>query len=150
MAFIKGKVQKQFAKPVLPEVPASADNDISMVSSSAVQNEGGSSFKGFSAPVNNINDVARIRKFIVQRPDVTAATHVVFAYRYEGSSGQVTENFDSDRDWYCGLELLNHMKQLEIVNSLWIAIRTCSRDFSHIGRRRFEIMNTLCSQAQDQ
>jgi hypothetical protein len=143
---IKGRVQTQFMKPVLPEVPKTAGNDISNVSSSEDKAEGGSIFKGFSANVSNVHDIARIRKILALIPEVAAATHVVLAYRLKGH-GKIEENFDSDRDWNCGLELLKSMKSSNLTNTLWIATRTCSSDFKHIGNRRFELMTSLCAEA---
>ena len=46
-----------------------------------------------------------------QRPEVAAATHTVYAYRLH-EHNTVEENFDSDRDWSCGLELLKATRQV--------------------------------------
>ena len=88
-------------------------------------------------------------KHSINRPEVAAATHVVYAYRIEGRHGRMQENFDSDRDWHCGLELLKEMREKEIDGALWIATRTCSSQYTHIGKRRFELMTSLCNQAYE-
>ena len=112
---IKGRVQSQFLKPSLPEVPKSAECDISDVTSSEEKAEGGSPFK---VKVINRQDIAHTLKFLFQRHEVAAATHIVYAYRLHGHN-KVEENFDSDRDGSCGLELPKAMRTCNLLDTLF-------------------------------
>ena len=80
---------------------------------------------------------------ITTNPDVTQATHIIYAYRLE-SRGKVTANFDSDRDWGTGHELLKMMRENSMVNCVCFATRTCSPGYSHIGKKRFMYITDLC------
>ena len=73
--------------------------------------DSGSSFRGYNAEVTTINDVACVRQYLVaNKPEVTNASHIIYAYRLE-SRGKITENFDSDRDWSTGHELLKMIRE---------------------------------------
>ncbi len=146
--YIKNQLQRQFLNPTLPNVADSASDDVTMVSQSVVKSEGGSCFRGYAAPATSIDEVARLRKFLAHRKlEVSSASHIVYAYRVTGPDGRVTENFDSDRDWNCGLELLKMMQLNNLTDTFCLATRRCDPDYVYIGKRRFELMKSLCLQA---
>ena len=94
-----------------------------------------------------LHEVAEVRQYLItSKPDVTDATHVIYAYRYE-SRGKIIENYESDRDYGCGFSLLKMMRENDIKNALCIATRKCNRGFSHIGKRRFTHINEACLSA---
>ncbi len=139
-----GQLQKQFLNPTLPTLPDTASDVTDMTASSENKTEGGSTFRGYAAPATTLDEVARLRKHLGYRP---ISSHIVYAYRTTNSRGGIVENFDSDRNWNCGLELLNMMRANNITDTLCLATRTCAPDYVHIGKRRFELMNSLCLQA---
>ncbi len=67
--------------------------------------------------------------------DVSKATHIIYAYRLETRAGKMTENFDSDRDWGTGFELLKMMRDNDVVNTVCIATRLCNPGYSHIYKK---------------
>jgi len=81
-------------------------------------------------------------------PDVGKATHIVYAYRLETRAGKITENFDSDRDWGTGYELLKMMRDNDIVNTVCIATRLCNQGHINIHKKRYTIINDCCLHAQ--
>ena len=146
--FVRNKLQTQFLPPSLPVISVRPDEASPTIAESSVRKDGGSAFKGYCAGVTSLNDVAAVRQHLItDKPDVAKATHVIYAYRFEGRAGKVTENFESDRDWGTGHELLKAMREHDMVNVICVATRTCSPGFVHIGRKRFSNINELCTQA---
>lgn len=144
--FVKNKLQTQFLSATLPDTPAT-DVPPTTIAESRKKTDSGSVFRGYSAKVSTVTEVAAVKQFLVtNKPDVTKATHVIYAYRFD-SRGRVIENFDSDRDWGAGFALLKHMREHGMNNAICIATRSCSPGFSHIHERRFNHINDLCSQA---
>ena len=144
--YVKNKLQTQYQAPTLSVHPPS-NTPPTEIKVSKDKKDSGSSFRGYSAEVNTINDVACVRQYLVaNKPEVTNASHIIYAYRLE-SRGKITENFDSDRDWSTGHELLKMMRENNMTNTLCIATRMCHPGFSHIGKKRFAHINDLCLQA---
>ena len=144
--FVKNKLQTQFLKATLPELPAT-DVTPTKITESKKKVDSGSTFKGYSANVSTMSDIAAVRQFLItNKPDVMKASHVIYAYRYE-VRGKVFENFDSDRDCGTGYALLKHMREMDMNNIICVATRTCSPGFTHIHNRRFTHINDLCTQA---
>jgi len=77
---------------------------------------------------------------------VADANHRIYAYRIQQGKVSV-ENFESDGDHGVGLELLRKMQEAKVINTIWIATRTCRPDFAHIGNTRFEHTKTVCTEA---
>lgn len=144
--YVRNKLQLQYVKPSLPVCPLT-DESPCRITESRSKKDGGSVFHGYAAHISDITDVADIRQYLItNNPEVTNASHVIYAFRYE-SRGKTHENFDSDRDHGCGFELLKMMRQHDITNALCIATRKCNPGFSHIGKRRFTHINEACLNA---
>jgi hypothetical protein len=144
--FVKNKLQTQYMKPQLPERPLAHEAPC-VFTEGKEKKEAGSVFRGYCANVTDIKEVSDIRQYLIyNKPDVSKATHVIYAYRLE-QRGKIHENFDSDRDWGTGHELLKMMRLNNIVNAVCIATRLCNPGFSHIGKRRFMHVNDSCLQA---
>ena len=78
--FVKNKLQTQFLSVNLPDLPAS-DVHPTTISESRKKTDSGSIFKGYPAKVFSMDEVAAVKQFlIVNKPDVTKATHVIYAY----------------------------------------------------------------------
>jgi len=148
--YLKGKLQFQYLKPILPVSPISLTPDTQSVKESREKRDGGNTFKGYAASVSDLKDIARIRQHLLCRPDVAGSTHVIYAYRLDGRGAKKIENFDSDRDWGTGNALLNMMRDKDINNTLCIATRTYNADHIFIGNKRFQIINDLCNVAYNQ
>jgi len=96
-----------------------------------------------------MNDVVDINQHLIcEKPCVASATHVIYAYRIE-QRGKIIENFESDRDWGTGYELLKAMKKDDIINTVFIATRQCNPGFAHLGKKRFSHIIDACMQAYD-
>ena len=144
--FVKNKLQAQYMKPLLPDRPL-ADKEPSPVAVGKEKKEAGSVFRGYCAKVNDIKGVSDTRQYLLyNKPDVSKATHIIYAYRFE-QRGKLTENFESDRDWGTGHELLKMMRQNDIVNAVCIGTRLCNPGYTHIGKKRFIHINDSCLQA---
>jgi putative IMPACT (imprinted ancient) family translation regulator len=124
-----------------------SDDNVPDVAESTTEEDSGSTFKGYAAPVSNINDVASVRRSLLRRPEVARSSHLIYAYRIQNSGSKVTENFDSGREWGAGLELLKKMKDSDLVNMVCLATRTCGPHMKHIGKKRFDHINNVCMNA---
>lgn len=146
--FVKQKAQTQYMETVL-ERPLDVDEDVKEnINRSEMEEEGGSVFQGFSAQVGSLEDVAKVRDALITfNPTVSAASDIILAYRIQPPNQRLRENFDSDKDPGTGLELLKHMREKQVVNTVFISTRTCPVGYEHISKRRFEIINELCLQA---
>ena len=107
--------------------------------------EGGSSFRGFYTQADNLQDISSAHTQLICRPDVSKATHLIYAYRLE-QRGKIVENFESDRDWGTGHELLKAMRDND-VTGVCFATRLCNPGYVHIGKKRFQIIADLCMQS---
>ena len=141
--FVRGKLQTQFTKAKLPHCDNPSFQHAIKVSKE--KKEGGSSFRGFYTPAHNLNDVSSAYTQLICRPDASKATHIIQAYRFE-QRGKIVENFNSDRDWGTGYELLKAMREND-VTGVCFAMRFCNPGHTHIGKKRFQIINDLCMQS---
>ena len=133
----KGKLQTQFTKSALPESntpPSKLKLDVKV---SRDIKDGGSMFRGYFAEATNMHDVSNIKQFLICKPEVASASHLILAYRMERKGGKIVENFDSDRDWGTGFRLLKMMRENDIIG-VCFATRLCSPGYVHIGHNRFE------------
>ncbi len=143
--YVRGKLQTQFTKTTLPVPSADLTMD-KTIKASRERNESLSSFRGYYAEAANLQDVADIHTQLICKPEVTKASHVIYAYRLEERGGKLVGNFESDRDWGTGHALLKTMRENE-VSGVCFATRLCNPGFAHIGKKRFTIINELCIQA---
>ena len=96
-------------------------------------------------------DISAVKNELIKiTPQVATANHLIMAYRFTDSGGKLRENFDSDGDFGAGIELLKFMRNKYIMNCVYFATRHCSPGYNHIGKRRFNHVNELCSLAQQQ
>ena len=56
---------------------------------------------------------------------------------------KIQENYESDRDWGTGFELLKMMRHNNIVNAVCIATRLCNPGYSHIGKNDLHTLMML-------
>jgi hypothetical protein len=147
--YVDGTLQCQFLPGVLPDVitVSSPGDDDTAISRSATTSDSGSTFTGFASPVHSLMDVRHVLDTLLQQPQVAAATHLIYAYRIDNAG--IIENFDSDTDFGVGLELLKSMTDGNLMNTLFVATRTCGPNFVHIGKRRFDHVRTLCMEAHN-
>ena len=147
--YVKGKLQTQFTKSALPESntpPSKLELD---VKESRDIKDGGSVFRGYFADATDMHDVSNIKQFLICKPEVASASHLILAYRMERKGGKIVENFDSDRDWGTGFRLLKMMRENDIIG-VCFATRLCSPGYVHIGHKRFEHIGDLCLEAYEQ
>ena len=143
---VKGQVQSQFLAHKLP-LSADSPPEIEMSESDAVT-DSGSHFIGFAARAKSTQDVRTVRDQLLKRTDVASTSDIMYAYRIAKKRSCV-ENFDSEFDHGVGLELLRWMRSKSLTDYVCFAIRTCSPGYKHIGKKRFEIINSLCAEAVD-
>ena len=144
--FVKGQLQAQFLPIKLPRPSDDHTEKIDVADGPVVDDQVGSTFAGFSARVDSLQKVRTVRDQLLRRPDVTASSDVMFAYRIQGRHGML-ENFESEFDYGVGLNLLRWMKQENLVNVVCFATRTCSPGYKHIGDKRFQIVSQMCGEA---
>jgi hypothetical protein len=141
--YVRGKLQTQYTQAKLPHCDnPSFQHDIKV---SKERKEGGSSFRGFYTQADNLQAVSSAHTQLICRPDVSRATYLIYAYRLE-QRGKIVENFDSDRDWGTGHELLKAMRD-NGVTGVCFATRICNPGYIHIGKKRFQIITDLCMQS---
>lgn len=141
--FIKGKLQHQFLRLKLP--PSSGD-EIKVTEGPRTDDDAGSVFEGFSARVKSRAQVRAVRDQLLRRPEVAAASDLMYAFRIKGTN-KMDENFDSEHDHGVGLHLLRWMREGQLENVVCFTTRACSPGYRHIGDKRFEIVNRICGEA---
>ena len=140
-------MQTEFLKPRLPD-PETADEDYQVeVDQSGTFKESGSEFKGFAVTVNSLSDAtAGIQEGMMTMPDVSTATHLIYAYRVRNGQS-VNENLHSDDDHGMGLDLLRIFRDIDKPNVLCVISREHSSGVQYLGRRRFEIERRVGKEA---
>lgn len=148
--FVNGSLQRKFLLPTLPSgLDQSSEESIveeDIAESDSIE-DNGSTFKGYVTDVASLDDVRATLDLLVRRPEVAAATHVIYAYRFhvdDDPEKDLVENFDSDGDHGVGLKLLRAMQDKEVVSRLFVVTRKCNPDFAHIGQRRFQHAIEVC------
>ena len=146
--YVKGQLQTRFLPPCLPTVDITRDDvpQFTITDDNPIQ-DSGSTFIGYASEVSNVEDVAVVLDQHLQLGGVATASHRMYAYRFRSSKGKILENFESDGDEGVGMELLKAMSEANVSNRVWIATRTCNRDYKHIGKKRFEHVIASCSNA---
>ena len=144
--FVKGQLQAQFLPAKLPRSSNDQPAEIDVTDGPVMDDQAGSTFAGFAARVDSLVKVRTVRDQLVRRPDVSASSDLMFAYRINGRQG-IQENFDSEFDYGVGLNLLRWMKRENLVDVVCFATRTCSTGYRHIGDKRYQIVNQLCGEA---
>ena len=147
--FIKGKLQTQFLDPTLPDPePASDDDDDTAPVQSTQVSDSGSVFQGFAITAESLPEVTSGLHKIVTLPDVSTSSHLIYAYRVKDGQ-RVHENFQSDDDHGMGLDLLRMLRNRGDEDVLCVVTRHCSPGFQHLGRKRFEHLQTAGKDAID-
>lgn len=144
--FIKGQLQSQFLPTKLPRCSPDQTSEVDVADGPVVDDQAGSTFAGFTARVNSLEQVRAVRDQLIRRPEVAASSDVMYAFRIRGTRG-IVQNFDSEFDYGVGLNLLRWMQREDLVNVVCVATRTCSPGYKHIGDKRFQIVSQLCGEA---
>ncbi len=146
--YVKGQLQTEFLAPSLPQVDImDVEAPKYPVTKGSVVQDAGSSFAGFAANIFNLDDVASVLDNALLMDGVATSTHRMYAYRYKDGDGTVYQNFDSDGDDGVGSELLKAMVNDNVLNTIWIATRSCKADYKHIGAKRFTHAISTCKEA---
>ena len=146
--YVKNRLQSQFLEHQLPSLIIRDDTPELTLFESREKRDSGSSFRGYCAEAESLDDVALVREHLIaNKPEVAAANHVIYAYRFQSARGKTTENFKSDRDWGAGHALLKCMKENAIVNTVFVATHKCNPGSQRIGKKRFSNITELCLQA---
>lgn len=146
--FINGTLQRKFLPPSLPSGFDETDDteELDIHESDTIE-DSGSTFKGYVNDVTSLEDVRATLDALVARPDVSAASHVIYAFRFhqdDDTDKPLMENFDSDGDHGVGLKLLRAMQEKNVVGKLFVVTRSCATDYAHIGKRRFQHAIEAC------
>jgi len=147
--FIQGKLQSQFQKPVLPCTTAVAPIDTDSISTGTEIEDSGSKFKSYTLQASTLEQVKEAINLVQQIPDVTNASHIIYAYRLDNGKTITTENFNSDNDHGMGFELLKLLRTRETKNVVCFITRRCKPNYAHLGRKRFDHMRTTANEALD-
>ena len=101
----------------------------------------GSTFRVFTSPVNH-PEQARIALLKISAiPEVAAATHRIFAYRFRNGD----HGWEDDGDFGLGRFLNKLMESSQVCNRIVVL----SRDFGgvHLGQHRFDVVRELYNEA---
>ncbi len=135
--FLKGKLQTQFQRPVLPD---SSDLEAPLIMEGTEIREKGSTFNGYAANIASMEELKSCIDAVIVKPGVASSSHMIYAYRITDGRRKVVENFSSDGDHGMGLSLLKHLRNRTTTNTVCIVTRNCDPGFVHLGNRRFELM----------
>ena len=101
--------------------------------------EKGSDYYSYICKVTSVNEVQRAyQKMKIKHAD---ATHVSCAYRLEDPVGPYRQQAIDDNDFGVGRSILKIMKEKELTQRCVFVV--CYYGDVHLGKRRFEIMETL-------
>ncbi len=136
--YIKDKIQTAFLVPTLPDPDPDTNGHELTVTESDTMSDSGSIFKGYSVTATSLSVVTSgLNEILASYPDVSAASHVIYAYRVK-TGQRIYENFCSDDDHGMGHELLKLLRNNNKTNVLCVVTRHCAPGFIHLGRKRFE------------
>jgi hypothetical protein len=76
--FIKGKIQCQFQRPVLPE---SSSLEAPLIAEGPEISEKGSIFKGYAASIASMEELRACLDAVLIKPGVASSSHMIYAYR---------------------------------------------------------------------
>lgn len=144
--YVQGKLQTQFQKGILPKTDKLPDIDVASVAVGTAITDSGSTFKGYAMPAANLEQVKECLNMILQIQEVSAANHVIYAYRLSGIN-KIIENFCSDDDHGMGMELLKMLRSRDAIDTISIVTRSCDPGFMNIGKKRFTHMCTTGGEA---
>lgn len=89
---VNGKLQNQYEPPKLPNTNQSTDMDVSSISVGTTTQDSGSTFKGYALPTSSMEQVRENLNLLLQIPDVINSSHMIYAYRIDVGSGNITDN----------------------------------------------------------
>ena len=148
--FIRGKLQTQYQAHALSALTVdehSSDHEPPNITESDVILDSGSVFQSYAATVTTLNDVSAVMNNVLQKPGISSANHVVYAYRISGDSDSILENFCSDGDHGLGLELLKSMRSVDVIDTVCATTRTCDSNYIHLGKKRFQYIRDTATEA---
>ena len=147
--FVNGKYQSQHQAPKLPALNMDEviDTDLPDITVSDDISDADSVFTSYAAEVTDMKSVGTAVNWVLLKPRVSSSTHMIYAYRFTDDSGITTDNFCSDGDYGLGLELLKLMRESDNTNVVCVTTRTCSPDYVHLGRKRFQYVRDTAIEA---
>ena len=138
------------SEPITPALTVdehSSDHKPPNITESDVISDSGSVFQSYAATVTTLNDVSAVMNNVLQKPGISSANHVVYAYRISGDSDSILENFCSDRDHGLELELLKSMRSVDVIDTVCVTTRTCDSNYIHLVKKRFQYIRDTATEA---
>jgi len=145
--FIKGKYQSKYQSRTLPGLKMDRSDGEPDISTSNDISDSGSIFTSYTAMSANLDDANDVVNAVIQKPGVSAASHVMYAYRLQDARGVITENFDSDDDHGLGLEILKTLRSGNVVNTVCVTTRTCKPGYDHLNEKRYKYVRDTATEA---
>ena len=100
------------------------------------------SFQAVSLPVNSLQDVRNSIDSQLQSSDLSQSDHMPYAFRFEETSGRLSENFSSDGDYGAGLQLLRSLRKQNAKNIVCVTAHYTAG--SHINfKGKMDALNTV-------
>ena len=73
-------------------------------------------FRAWAASATDLQGVRDVHDFLMRTDVLSDATYVPYAYRYRDLSGNIVENFQSDGNYFAGLQILKTMRTQKAEN----------------------------------
>ncbi len=109
--------------------------------------EGGSSFQGHAAKIDDADDIRPTLLKVYENKLVAQATHNVYAYRYRDGNNQVHEVSNDDKERGAGHQLLQLLQERNLEDVMVIGTRWFGG--KEIGKVRFDIYKEMVGEALD-
>ena len=143
--FVNNQLVRQHLPPTLPNSIEVPSEELEISKGDHID-DSGSRFSGFARKVSCLGDVREVIDTLLLEPHIALSTHVMYAYRIDNGDS-VIENFESDGDYGVGYNMLQFLKEENIINSVVVVTRDCGPDFQHIGGKRMKHAVAVCKSA---
>lgn len=108
----------------------------------------GNRFEARAVQVKTHREVRKELVNLLRLPNVSSATHNVYAYRFVNQDGVIQEGSEDDDEHGAGRTLLRTLRENNVQNAMvlasrWYACKIGSKRFAHYGNAGLSAVNRL-------
>ena len=124
------------------------DEDTKDFACGDIVEDNGNRFEARAVEINTHRDVKKSVTNLLRLPNVSSATHNVYAYRFVNQDGVVQEGSEDDDEYGAGRALLRMLRDNNTTNAMvlvsrWYASKIGSKRFVHYGNTGLSAVNRL-------
>ena len=133
-----------FQKNALPEMSVLSTNYVNL-HHTKVHTEQDSFFQGHRANITSVHQASAARSAIFQEPNLAEAKHIIYAYAFSNSDGDVFSGYSDDGEIGGGELILKEIEKAKSMNTFICVTRI--KEGGNIGKNRFELIKTCAKDA---